>query len=235
MCFVHLCQNPDPDGIYEEIGEIALPPRPLAMATCACSMVDNTENHNYYTIQSPTNSPNDHGLSKGNNTLINTVYTTTQLPTQISSQQHTVHGEPSANTYSNIRLFTCHTTDTCRNISIANTDNTVNNVYANTQVLSSSNACPMICTDHPDQTKSICHEPKNTSEDSVLKASTHLCACTFSDTDAPIVSDPTSSKINSVHVTTELATDSVRQDLIFLVPTDLNNDATLITDKKKSS
>ncbi|XP_041960981.1 uncharacterized protein LOC121719426 isoform X1 [Alosa sapidissima] len=119
-------ENPDPDGIYEEIEDIGTPPPPLT-SRCNYTKVDNAGDPTYYTIQSPPNLPDDTGLHllpKTSHTQISTVYATAELPT--------IPGDVS--TYLNIQSPIHTSADTHFNTGSDETDKTINTVYATAQI-----------------------------------------------------------------------------------------------------
>ncbi|XP_076118361.1 polymeric immunoglobulin receptor-like [Alosa pseudoharengus] len=192
----HKPENPDPDGIYEEIDDIG-PPPPLTR--CNYTKVDNAGDPTYYTIQSPPNLPDDTGhiLPKTSHTQINTVYATVELPT--------IPGN--VPTYSNIQSPIHTSADTHLSTGTDEIDSTVSTVYTTAQCPNNPSGIPTRCTDNPDPTNPANQEPKYTNEDKVCKtpqSPTH----TSDKSDYYMVCSPTSTQVNMVYVNAELITNN---------------------------
>ena len=166
---LYLCQNPDPDRIYEEIDDISLPLRPLPMTRCTYTTVDNTDDPTYYTtaqlptipcddptyytIQSPLDVSGDVGLHLLS-IETHTVYTTAQLPTIPCDVP----------TYLNIQSLTHTSGDTGRNTGTDETNSTVSTVYASAQGPIDPGRGPPQGTDQMDKAT---HSPTHTSDNTV--------------------------------------------------------------------
>ncbi|XP_041961010.1 polymeric immunoglobulin receptor-like [Alosa sapidissima] len=202
----HSAENPEPNGIYEEIEDIC-PPPPLPLTSrCNYTKVDNAGDPTYYTIQSPPKLPDDTGLhllSKTSHTQINTVYATAELPT--------IPGN--VPTYSNIQSPIHTSADTHISTGTDEIDTTESTVYTTVQCPNTPSGIPTPCTDNPDPTNPANQEPKYTSEDTVCKTP-HSPTHTSDDTDYSAICSPTSTQTNMVYVNAEIITNANNDDVM---------------------